>query len=114
MKYEIDLPAEVELRLTARANETGEDVVHLIQVAVTRFVAEEVSPLAGDSKWTQEKDDRRCELIDREIAGTITIQERAELGVLQRQAESHFDSVAPPPLEGAVNLHQQILSDRDS
>ena len=43
MKYEIDLPADIQHSLSARANETGQDVVHLIQLAVTRFVSEEVS-----------------------------------------------------------------------
>jgi hypothetical protein len=114
MKYEIDLPPDVEHSLAARASETGQDVVHLIQLAVTRFVAEEVSPVTGNGQWSQELDDRRCALIDREIAGTITVAERAELGALQRIAEQHFDEVAGPPLEGAVKLHQQILSKDDA
>ena len=73
MKYEIDLPADIQHCLSARANETGQDVVHLIQLAVTRFVSEEVGANGDDSQWTQDKDDRRCELIDREIAGVPSV-----------------------------------------
>lgn len=114
MKYEIDLPPEVQHCLTVRASETGQDVTHLIQLAVTRFVAEEVSAMAGDSQWTQAKDDRRCELIDRDIAGTISMAERAELAGLQRMAEQHFDQVASPPMEEALKLHKRILSEPDA
>ncbi|MBB3208933.1 hypothetical protein FHS27_004767 [Rhodopirellula rubra] len=114
MKYEIDLPADIQHCLSARANETGQDVVHLIQLAVTRFVSEEVGANGDDSQWTQDKDDRRCELIDREIAGTISVPERAELAGLQRMAEKHFDEIASPPMEEALKLHKRLLSQPDA
>ena len=114
MKYEIDLPADIQHCLSARASETGQDVVHLIQLAVTRFVAEEVGANGDDSQWTQAKDDRRCELIDREIVGTISVTERAELAVLQKMAEQHFDEIASPPMEQALQLHKRLLSQPDA
>ncbi|WP_417731544.1 hypothetical protein [Rosistilla oblonga] len=114
MKYEIDLPADIQHCLTERANQTGQDVAHLIRLAVTRFVSEEVSANGDDSKWTQEKDDRRCELIDREIAGTISLPESAELASLQRIAEQHFDEIASPPMEEALKLHKRLISQPDA
>lgn len=38
MKHEIYIPADVEQRLSERALEMGQDVVHLIQIAVVQFV----------------------------------------------------------------------------
>ena len=55
----------------------------------------------GDGEWTEEKEARRCDLIDKDIAGTITIEERAELAVLDRQGNDHYDKIAPRPIEGA-------------
>lgn len=111
MKYEVVLSPEVDQRLAAQASASGEDVVHLIQLAVVRFMDEEVgSPPRGT--WLPEKQARRCELIDRDIAGTLTVHERRELLDLDRQANDHFDEVAPPPLDGATRLHQKLLQSR--
>jgi hypothetical protein len=113
MKYEIDLPPEIQHSLSVRASETGKDVVHLIQLAVVRFVKDEISE-DGNSPWTPEGDKLRCELIDKEIAGTITVKERATLAVLQRLAERHFDELASPPIDAAVEFHQRLISKRDA
>lgn len=67
----------------------------------------------GDpGEWTDEKNRRRVELIDKKVAGTIDGTEAMELADLQQQAETHFDTIAPPPMEGLAELHQQ-LSSRD-
>jgi len=55
---------------------------------------------------------RRVELIDRKIAGTITADQLAELARLQREAEKHFDQVAPPPMQGVREFHQHFLNRR--
>jgi hypothetical protein len=111
MKYEVELPPDVDRRLSDKASQTGQDVVDLIQVAVGRFVDEEIGH-TGNGAWSDEMQSRRSELIDRDIAGTATAAERAELVELDRLANEHFDKVAPPPLEGARRLHQQLLDDR--
>jgi hypothetical protein len=69
---------------------------------------------ADDSQWSDEKDTRRLELIDKKIAGSITDGELVELAELQRQGEVHFDQIAPPPMSGVRELHQQLLNRRDS
>jgi len=59
--------------------------------------------------WTAEKDRRRCSLIDKSLQGDLTDTEQRELSQLQMEAEDHFDEVAPPPIEGALRLHAQLL-----
>ena len=61
------------------------------------------------SEWSEEKNARRCELIDKEIDGDIGEDERRELETLQRQALEHLDRVAPWPVEGGRRLHQRLL-----
>ena len=63
---------------------------------------------AGD--WTDEKNARRCILIDREIDGTLTPEEAVELHRLQREMLQHRRRVAPLPLEDARKLHQELLA----
>ncbi len=75
-----------------------------------------IRPMLGypsdNGLWTDEKNRRRVELIDRKIAGTITHAQLVELAELQREAEEHFDQVAPPPMKGVRELHQQLLNRR--
>ena len=113
MKYEVDLPPDVAQSLSVRAVQTGQDVVHLIQMAVTQFVAGEVDG-AADGEWTEEKESRRGQLIDRDIQGTITPAEQVELASLTREGNQHYDSVAPRPIDGAIRLHHQLLNRRAS
>ncbi len=110
MKYEVELPEDIDRRLSEKASETGEDVVHLIRIAVGRFVSEEMPPTNG--AWSEEGERRRRELIDKDIAGTISGEELVELTRLDQLANAHFDQVAPPPMEGARRLHDQLLRNR--
>jgi RNA polymerase sigma factor (TIGR02999 family) len=66
-----------------------------------------VRPNGGD--WSEELNERRIELIDRDIQGNITAGERSELAKLQREAVAYRDRVAPLPIEGARRLHKQLL-----
>jgi hypothetical protein len=65
------------------------------------------APVASD--WSAAKNSRRCDLIDKEIAGTISQDERLELDILQTEAVAHRDRVAPLPIEGARALHKELL-----
>jgi hypothetical protein len=65
----------------------------------------------GDvENWTEAKNTRRCQLVDREIDGTLTPEERIELHQLQQEMLRHRRRVAPLPLEDARALHQQLLA----
>ncbi len=113
MKIEVDLPVDVERRLCAKASDSGQDVVHLIRLAIVRFVDQETHP-GSNGAWSVELQSRRCELIDKDIAGIATAAERVELIELDRLANEHFDAVAPPPFQGARRLHQQLLDRREN
>lgn len=82
----------------------------------TVFIAKTVEsarPGGGDSPddggWSDEWNDRRIELIDKEIQGDITMEGRVELAGLQRKAVAYRDRVAPLRIEGATRLHRQLL-----
>lgn len=63
----------------------------------------------NDGDWSDELNERRFDLIDKDIQGNITTEERFELAELQRKAVAYRDRVAPLPIEGARRLHQQLL-----
>ena len=63
-------------------------------------------------EWNEDRNARRCALIDKEIEGTLTAPERAELNLLQKQATAYRDRVAPVPIEGARRLHQELLREK--
>ena len=63
-----------------------------------------------DEPWTDAKNHRRAELVDKEIAGTLAPAEAIELAALQRQMIRCVDQVAPLPLEEARKLHRQLLA----
>lgn len=79
----------------------GRAVAHVLPVP---SVAE-----ASDD-WDEAKDARRCELIDREIAGTLTTDEAGELRTLQAAMLRHRRRVAPLPLDEARRMHQELLA----
>jgi hypothetical protein len=58
--------------------------------------------------WTPAKNRRRCELIDREIAGKITYGEFRELRHLQEEMIQHRKSVAPLPLGELRELQKRV------
>jgi hypothetical protein len=63
----------------------------------------------SDGEWSDAKNARRCELIDRQIQNTISAEEAAELERLQYAMRTHLDRVAPLPMEGAKRLHAKLL-----
>ena len=114
MKYEVDLPADVERRLSDKASRTGQDVVHLIQVAVIQFVDDEPKPVSNNV-WSDDLEARRSDLIDKDIAGHRQRYRASRTrSSLDRLANEHFDTIAAPPMEGARHLHQQLVLNRGS
>jgi len=57
--------------------------------------------LNNSGDWTDEKNDRRCELIDKEIEGVIEPFEKLELATLQQQMSAYRQKNAPLPLKEA-------------
>jgi hypothetical protein len=65
----------------------------------------------GDAApWSDQKNARRCELIDKQIEGTIESAERRELDDLQSQLRRHLDEEAPFDLAAARQIHRQLLA----
>jgi len=62
-----------------------------------------------NGEWNDAKNERRCELIDKDIQGTLGAAERRELELLTQEMRVHRRAVAPIPLAGAIRLHQQLL-----
>jgi hypothetical protein len=79
----------------------GRAVACVLPVPATAEVADD---------WNPVNDERRCELIDREIAGTLTPEEAAELAVLQATMLRYRRRIAPLPLDDARQLHRELLA----
>ena len=60
-------------------------------------------------EWTEQKNARRCELIDREIDDILTPKEAVELRQLQDEMLRYQNKVAPWPIQAARKLHQELL-----
>jgi hypothetical protein len=65
--------------------------------------------IEGEGPWTEEKNRRRCELIDRKYDHGLSPPEEAELALLQDAMYRYIDKVAPLPLDAARSLHQDLL-----
>jgi hypothetical protein len=63
-----------------------------------------------DERWTEEKNQRRCDLINRKYAAGLTSNEARELARLQAQMLRHRDQVAPLPLEQAERWYSELLA----
>jgi hypothetical protein len=60
--------------------------------------------------WTEAKNQRRCDLIDKDIDDHLTPEEAVELEALRRQMDRHLRKIAPLPLEDARRLHKELLA----
>lgn len=66
-------------------------------------------PDGPDSEWTRADNELRCDLIDKEIDGVLTPEERLLLESLQQRLQRYVEKVAPLPLEPLRALHQELL-----
>lgn len=71
-------------------------------------VAFEQSILSRRPEWTAELNMRRFELIDGDIQGTLTSEERLELAGLTQRMREHVDSELNLPIKGAQKLHRYL------
>lgn len=67
------------------------------------------SPQANaNGAWTEAKNARRFQLIDKEIAGNISPAEAEELARLSREIDDFLRDVTPLPIHEARTLHEQL------
>jgi hypothetical protein len=64
---------------------------------------------SADVEWTDELNQRRLALIDKDIQGTLTPAEKVELAGLTRIMRQRVDTEANLPLQGARDLHRKLL-----
>ena len=94
------------LSLTADAQGS---VVELNGLALACVVP--VSPAAeDDGEWTEAKNERRCDLIDKEIDGVLTPAEAVELQGLQKAMLKYRNTIAPLPIAAVRKLHDELLA----
>jgi hypothetical protein len=67
-------------------------------------------PETEENTWTEPKNQRRCDLIDRKYQGKLTPVEACELARLQALMLRHRQRVAPLPLEDALRLCKELLA----
>lgn len=110
-------PAEFCLAAMRAVMETlrdsGVDEDEIVSL-VGRIVIEEKN--RGEQPvWNAELNQRRFELIDSDIQGTLSGAEQIELAGLSHLMREHADSEVSLPFEGARNLHRRLAKlDSDS
>ncbi|MCZ6775832.1 MAG: hypothetical protein O7D34_05185 [Ignavibacteria bacterium] len=90
---------------STRATSETSTLVSWSQAVHQRITSREPSEL----EWTEAKNQRRCQLVDKEIDGTISVVEKSELNRLQAEMLAYRRKVAPLPLEDLRELHQELL-----
>ena len=66
-------------------------------------------PAVRDEAWTMDRNQRRHDLIDKQIEETITLEEAVELAHLQSAFARWLDAKAPLPLDHVRKLHDQLV-----
>lgn len=64
----------------------------------------------GNGVWTDAMNERRCDLIDKEIDGSLRAEEAIELRGLQQAMLKYRRRVAPLPMAATRQLHQELLA----
>jgi hypothetical protein len=95
--------------LSLAGNPSG-SVLEIDGQPVAWVVPAAASPSNGDEVWTDAKNHRRCDLIDRKYAAGLSPAEIVELARLQEEMLRYRQRVAPLPLEDARRLHQELLN----
>lgn len=103
-------PEQVRQFVLSAAGDPNGAVLEIAGRPVALLVPTGGAPANGDGPWTQQLNRRRCDLIDRKYAGSLSPAEAVELSGLQEQMLRHRQRVAPLPLEDARRLHQELLN----
>jgi len=60
--------------------------------------------------WTEDQNQRRCALIDKEIDATLSDDEEIQLSQLQSEMLDCRRKIAPLPIEEARRVFQELLT----
>ncbi len=102
---------DILLVINTRATTETSTLFSFLQASLHGAQHLEGSKSFEETEWTDEKNRRRCELVDMEIEGTLSAEERIELDNLQSEMLAYRRKVAPLPLRDLRRMHQELLSD---
>jgi hypothetical protein len=105
-----EAPEEVRQFILALAGNPNGSVLELGGRAIALVVPAPSVPNGDGEPWTDAKNHRRCDLIDRKYSGALSPAEAAELARLQEEMLQHRQRVAPLPLEDARRMLHELLS----
>jgi antitoxin (DNA-binding transcriptional repressor) of toxin-antitoxin stability system len=106
-RIELDNEPEAVRDFFLRLPVDGEGTILSLRGKPVARVTPEARPTASapvDGEWTDQMSRRRHDLIDKQIANTLTPAESAELAELQQGFDQFLDRVAPLPIEHARRL----------
>ena len=66
----------------------------------------------ADEPWSVEKNHRRFELVNKEVDGTINIEEAVELEELNIAMDRWVQHVAPLPMDDVRKLHDTLVAEQ--
>ncbi|WP_442507605.1 hypothetical protein SH528x_006534 [Novipirellula sp. SH528] len=106
-------PIEDYQEATVRAvietlHDSGMEIGAFVELVAKSLASVELA----EPKWLPQMNDRRMELIDKQIQETITVAELIELAQLTQAMRDYVDSESSLPMEGAKALHRKLLSIR--
>jgi hypothetical protein len=101
---DLRLAAMRAVTLTLRDSGADEDEI----VNLFGRIAIEEKVVANEPVWNAELNERRFELIDGDIQGTLSRAEQIELAGLTHIMREHVDSEVNLPFEGARKLHRHL------
>jgi hypothetical protein len=89
--------------------ETGTD----LETVLALFGRVAVEKRHGSQNWSEDLNARRCELIDKDVDGTLELGERMELAGLTRLLRERFDTETSVPLTRLEALLTHLDSRRE-
>jgi hypothetical protein len=96
------------LAIHTRATTNTSTLVSFLQVGHGGIRLLKGSHSSHETEWTDEKNKRRCELVDKEIDGLLSPDEQIELEELQAEMLAYRRKVAPLPLHELREIHRQL------
>lgn len=101
---DFSLVAMRAVKMTLRDSGLNDDQI----LGLFGHVAFEHAGPSETPEWTAELNKRRFELIDGDIQGTLSREERLELAGLTQMMREHVDSEINIPIKGAQKLHRYL------
>ena len=106
-QFFLALPADAEgsvVELNGRA------VARVLRLQEERVADDGVGARGAAANWTEQKNARRCALIELEVDGMLSEEEAIELESLQGEMLRERQKLAPVPLADLRRLHQDLMT----